>query len=120
MDPELKMLDALSGEGCKTLSPAVKQVARPFTGSTFADGFAMVEKHDANVVAVVIGLKDYADFTAFAVDIGESLQKTDAEGFVGKLWGASIIQTRKVPEGTVWLLGQAGDVWYRQLLKIGA
>jgi hypothetical protein len=83
-------------------------VFAPLQASTIADAFSIIEEHSIRVARVFVNGRDYADFRKFDRDIldQESQQHLLRTGYVGKVYGAQIIQSRAVPPGTVYICGE--------------
>lgn len=80
-------------------------VVAPISGAVLADAFSLIERHDLRVARVYMNARDYADLRKFGRDILDiesqaTLLKT---GLMATLWGASLITSRLVPVGTVYI-----------------
>jgi len=78
------------------------------TSNVLADAFANVQRTDIRVSNIFMNAKDYSDILKFdrdTLDINtqETLLKT---GLMANIWGAKIIVSRIVPEGTVYVCGE--------------
>mgnify|MGYP000016393936 FL=1 len=102
------ILDAIAINGFDSIpggtNPDIPVVA-PLNGAVLADAFAEVERHDLRVARVYMNARDYADVRKFGRDILDiesqaTLLKT---GLQATLWGATVITSRLVPAGTVYV-----------------
>ena len=78
------------------------------TANALADAFAAIERNDIRVAYVFMNAKDFSDFRKWDRDTLDmetqaSLLKT---GLVANIWGAQIVVSRIVPEGTVYVCGE--------------
>jgi len=101
------VMDALSAD--PTNPNPVIPVTGNLTANALADAFANVERTDLRVATVFLNAKDYADLRKWdrdTLDIETQaiLLKT---GLMATLWGAKLIVSRIVPEGTVYVCGEA-------------
>jgi hypothetical protein len=80
-------------------------VTAPISGSVLADAFALIERHDLRVARIYMNARDYADIRKFGRDIldPESQRVLLDTGLQGVIYGASLIMSRLVPAGTVYL-----------------
>jgi hypothetical protein len=79
------------------------------TPAKLADAYGLVERHDISVAFVFMNPRDYTDlrkWTDATVD-RETERKLLKTGVMGYVWGATILQSRKVPASTVYILGDA-------------
>ena len=80
-----------------------KSILNPLTPSDLADLFALVEKNELRVATVLLHPITYSDMRKWGRDIldietkGEELRK----GLMAFVWGAYIIISKKIPEGTI-------------------
>lgn len=86
----------------------VIELVAPITPATLADAFADVEKWDLRVARIFMNARDYTDIRKFGRDILDiesqaTLLKT---GLMAYLWGAQIIVSRIVPQGTVYICAE--------------
>ena len=75
----------------------------------FADSFGMVQRHDLSVAYIFMNPRDYVDILKWKdsnVD-RETQRHLLKTGIMGYLWGATILQSRKVVYGDVWVLADA-------------
>jgi hypothetical protein len=81
-------------------------VTAPITVDVMADAFAMVERHDLSVNYVFFNPKDYADLRKWTQENldRETERKLLKTGVMGYLWGATLLQSRKVAYGVVYVL----------------
>jgi HK97 family phage major capsid protein len=101
------VMDALSADPTNP-NPAIP-VTGNLTANALADAFANIERSDIRVATVFLNAKDYADLRKWdrdTLDIETQavLLKT---GLMATLWGAKLIVSRIVPEGTVYVCGEA-------------
>lgn len=80
-------------------------VVAPINSAVLADAWALIERHDLRVARVYMNARDYADIRKFGRDILDiesqaTLLKT---GLQATLWGAQVITSRLVPDGTVYV-----------------
>lgn len=78
------------------------------TSNALIDAFAAIERSDIRVANVFMNAKDYADLRKWDRDTLDmetqaSLLKT---GLMGTVYGAKVIVSRIVPEGTVYVCGE--------------
>jgi hypothetical protein len=83
--------------------------AAPLTVDTSADAFAQIERHDLPMSLVFFNPRDYADVRKWTQDNidRETERKLLKTGQMGYLWGATLLQSRKVKYGVVYLLAEA-------------
>jgi len=102
------ILDSIAVNGFDSIAggtnPDIPVVA-PISGAVLADAFAQIERHDLRVARVYMHATDYADIRKFGRDILDiesqaALLKT---GLQAILWGAQIVTSRLVPQGTVYV-----------------
>lgn len=78
------------------------------TIDVMADAFAQEERHDLSVAYVFCNPRDYKDFRLWDqnnID-RETERKLLKTGVMGYLWGAIILQSRKVSYGSVYVLAE--------------
>jgi len=102
------VLDAIATNGFDSISGgenADTAVVAPISGAVLADAFSLVERHDLRVARVFMNARDYADLRKFGRDILDIETQRDLlkTGLMGTIWGASIIVSRLVPVGTVYI-----------------
>ena len=78
------------------------------TANALADAFAAIERSDIRVANVFLNARDYADLRKWDrdtldVETQAVLLKT---GLMATVWGAKLIVSRIVPEGTVYVCGE--------------
>ena len=100
------VMDALAADPTNP-NPAIP-ITGNLTANALADGFANIERTDVRVATVFLNAKDYADLRKWdrdTLDINTQavLLKT---GLMATLWGAKLIVSRIVPEGTVYICGE--------------
>jgi len=83
-------------------------VAAPITTDVLADGFAGIERHDLSVAYIFVNPRDYADFRKWTdANIDRETQRSLLKtGVMGYLWGATILQSRLVNYGYLYILGE--------------
>lgn len=102
------VLDSVATAGFDTLpgqTNADIPVIAPISGAVLADAFALIERHDLRVARIYMNARDYADIRKFGRDILDiesqaTLLKT---GLQGVIYGANVVTSRLVPNGTVYL-----------------
>jgi HK97 family phage major capsid protein len=100
------VMDALAADPTNP-NPSIP-VTGNLTANALADAFANVERTDIRVATVFLNAKDYADLRKWdrdTLDIETQaiLLKT---GLMATLWGAKLIVSRIVTEGTVYVCGE--------------
>lgn len=102
------VLDAVATNGFDSLpgqmNPDIPVIA-PISSAVLADAWSEIERHDLRVARVFMNARDYSDIRKFGRDILDiesqaTLRKT---GIMSELWGATIITSRLVPVGTVYV-----------------
>ena len=81
----------------------------PIDINSMADGFGQVQRHDLSVAFVFFNPRDYTDllkWTQQNID-RETQRKLLKTGVMGYLWGATLLQSRKVGYGCVYILADA-------------
>jgi len=102
------IMDSIATNGFDSIAggenPDIPVVA-PISGAVLADAFAAVEQHDLRVARVFMNAVDYADIRKFGRDILDVETQRDLiqTGLMGRLWGASVIVSRLVPAGFVYI-----------------
>jgi hypothetical protein len=83
-------------------------ITAPITVDAMADGFAGIERHDLTVAYIFVNPRDYVDYRKWTQENidRETQRKLLKTGVMGYLWGAVILQSRKVTYGTVYILGE--------------
>lgn len=92
----------------KAISAAATRPAG-LQSESFADAFGMVQRHDLSVAYVFMNPQDYVDLLKWkdnTVD-RETQRHLLKTGIMGYLWGATILQSRKVNYGDVWVMADA-------------
>jgi hypothetical protein len=102
------VLDSIATNGFDSIAGgenADTAVVAPISGAVLADAFSLVERHDLRVARVFMNARDYADLRKFGRDILDIETQRDLlkTGLMGTIWGASIIVSRLVPVGTVYI-----------------
>jgi len=102
------VLDSVATAGFDSLAGQLNAdipVIAPISGAVLADAFALIERHDLRVARIYMNARDYADIRKFGRDILDiesqaTLLKT---GLQGVIYGANVVTSRLVPNGTVYL-----------------
>ena len=84
-------------------------IAAPIDINSMADGFGQVQRHDLSVAFCFFNPRDYTDllkWTQQNID-RETQRKLLKTGIMGYLWGATLLQSRKVGYGCVYILADA-------------
>lgn len=84
------------------------QVTGNLTSAALADGFAAIERNDIRVATIFCNAKDYSDLRKWDRDVldPESQAQLLKTGIRTGVWGATLITSRVVPEGTVYICGE--------------
>ena len=83
--------------------------AGPVSVDTMADSYGQVERHDISVALVFMNPRNYTDLRKWkdsTVD-RETERKLLKTGIMGYVWGATILQSRKVARNSFYVLGDA-------------
>jgi hypothetical protein len=85
-----------------------QNITAPITVDAMADGFAGIERHDLSVAYIFVNPRDYADFRKWTQENidRETMRKLLKTGVMGYLWGATILESRKVNYGTLYILAE--------------
>jgi len=81
----------------------------PIDINSMADGFGQVQRHDLSVAFIFFNPRDYTDllkWTQQNID-RETQRKLLKTGVMGYLWGATLLQSRKVGYGCIYVLADA-------------
>lgn len=81
----------------------------PVDINSLADGFGQVQRHDISVAFVFFNPRDYTDllkWTQQNID-RETQRKLLKTGVMGYLWGATLLQSRRVGYGSIYVLADA-------------
>ncbi len=81
----------------------------PIDINSMADGWGQVQRHDLSVAFCFFNPRDYTDllkWTQQNID-RETQRKLLKTGVMGYLWGATLLQSRKVGYGCVYILADA-------------
>lgn len=104
------VMDAVATAGFDSIPPVNPDipVVAPISSQTLADAFALIERHDLRVSRIFMNARDYTDVRKFGRDIYdiESQAALLDSGIRSNFWGASIIVSRLVPDGTVYLCAE--------------
>jgi len=100
------VMDALAADATNP-NPDIAVVGN-LTANALADAYANVERTDVRVANVFLNAKDYADLRKWDrdtldIETQATLLKT---GLMATLWGAKLIVSRVVSEGTVYVCGE--------------
>lgn len=100
------IMDALAADATNP-NPTIS-VTGNLTSNALADAFASILRSDIRVANVFMNARDYSDLLKWDRDVLDIetqaiLLKT---GLMAVLWGAKIITSRVVPEGTVYVCGE--------------
>ena len=86
-----------------------QDITAPISVAAMADAYGQVERHDISVALVFMNPRNYTDlrkWTDQTVD-RETERKLLKTGIMGYVWGATILQSRKVTRGNFYVLGDA-------------
>jgi hypothetical protein len=85
-----------------------QSITAPITVDAMADGFAGIERHDLTVAYIFVNPRDYVDFRKWTQENidRETQRKLLKTGVMGYLWGAIILQSRKVTYGHLYILAE--------------
>lgn len=102
------VMDAIAINGFDSISGQTNAdipVIAPITGAVMSDAFSLVERHDLRVARVYMNARDYSDVRKWGRDIldPESQRVLLQAGLMATLWGAQIITSRLVPQGTIYI-----------------
>lgn len=103
---------ATAASGKSTSDPVYNvdiAINAPIDINSMADGFGQVQRHDLSVAFVFYNPRDYTDllkWTQQNID-RETQRKLLKTGVMGYLWGATLLQSRKVGYGCVYVLADA-------------
>jgi hypothetical protein len=81
----------------------------PIDINSMADAFGQVQRHDLSVAFIFFNPRDYTDllkWTQQNID-RETQRKLLKTGVMGYLWGATLLQSRKVGYGSIYVLADA-------------
>jgi hypothetical protein len=90
-------------------NPDMAPAAGPVSVDMMADAYGQVERHDISVALVFMNPRNYTDlrkWTDSTVD-RETERKLLKTGIMGYVWGATILQSRKVTRNQFYVLGDA-------------
>lgn len=78
------------------------------TSAALADAFAAIERNDIRVATIFCNAKDYSDLRKWDRDVldPDSQAQLLKTGIRTGVWGATLITSRVVPEGTVYVCGE--------------
>lgn len=102
------VLDAIAVNGFDSIAGGENPdipVAAPISPAVMAEVFGLVERHDLRVARIFMNARDYVDIRKFGRDIldPETQREILNSGMMATLWGAQIITSRLVPQGTVYV-----------------
>jgi HK97 family phage major capsid protein len=100
------VMDALAADA--TNPNTTQTVTGNLTANALVDAFTNVERTDMRVAYVFMNAKDFGDLRKWDRDTldMETQRVLLNTGLVGTVWGAKIIVSRIVPEGTVYVCGE--------------
>jgi hypothetical protein len=81
----------------------------PVDINSLADAFGQVQRHDLSIAFIFFNPRDYTDllkWTQQNID-RETQRKLLKTGVMGYLWGATLLQSRKVGYGSIYVLADA-------------
>lgn len=100
------IMDAVALGGFDSIGPVNPDipVAAPISGQAIADAMAAIELHDLKVARVFMNARDFADVRKFNRDIldMDSQRQLLTSGMLPNIYGAAVITSRLVPQGTVY------------------
>lgn len=78
------------------------------TSAALSDAFAAIEQHDIRVATIFCNAKDYSDLRKWDRDVldPDSQAQLLKTGVRSQVWNATIITSRVVPVGTVYVCGE--------------
>ena len=78
------------------------------TSAALADGFAAIERNDLRVASIFMNAKDFSDLRKWDRDTLDPETQGDLlkTGIMGGLWGAKIITSRIIAEGTIYVTAE--------------
>lgn len=78
------------------------------TSNALIDAISAVQRNDIRVANVFMNAKDYSDILKWDRDVFDPETQRDIlrTGLMGNLWGANVIISRIVPEGSVYVCGE--------------
>lgn len=84
------------------------EVTGNLTSAALADAFAAIERNDIRVATIFCNAKDYSDLRKWDRDVldPDSQAQLLKTGIRSGVWGATLITSRVVPEGTVYVCGE--------------
>jgi hypothetical protein len=106
------ILDAVSQYGFDNLDSnyvnAQINTVAPLTPAALSDAFAEIERHDLRVARIFVNPRDAGDLRKWGRDVLDietqaTLLKT---GLLATVWGAQVIQSRKVPVGYLYVCAE--------------
>jgi HK97 family phage major capsid protein len=105
-DRVFQIMDAVAGAGfdnVPNVNPDIPVVA-PISGAAIADAMASIEQWDLSVQRIFMNARDFADIRKFNRDIldPDSQRSLLVSGSMATIYGASVITSRIVPQGTVY------------------
>lgn len=102
------IMDAVATGGFDSIAGGANPdlpVIAPISIDILADAFAAIEQQGNNVARIFMNARDYADLRKGGRDQYDQETQRDLirSGLMATLWGASIIVSRLVPAGTVYI-----------------
>lgn len=96
-----------------SLLNALITTSSPLDRDSISNAFAEVEKNDIRVARMFVSDREYADIMKFS-GVGryhlETDKKKNAAGVMAWMWGAMVIVSKHVPDGTVYICGDDKDL----------
>lgn len=90
-----------------TPNPAIT-VTGNLTSNVMIDAMANIQRSDIRLANIFMNAKDYSDIMKWDRDVLDPVTQADLlkTGLMAKLWGANVIVSRIVAEGTVYMCGE--------------
>ena len=85
----------------------------PLDRDSISDAFAEVEKNSIRVARIFVSDREYADIMKFHSGgnyLLETDKKKNAAGVMAWMWGAMVIVSKHIPNGTVYICGDDKDL----------
>ena len=105
-----EVMDAIATYGFDTMSSMNADInaGAPLTASDISDAFGSVAQWDLHVSRIFMNAKDYSDILKWGRDVfcPEDQQILRKTGIMGTIYGATVIVTRRVPVGTVYVCAE--------------
>ena len=83
-------------------------VTGALTSNALADAFGLVQRNDIRVANIFMNARDYTDLLKWDRDTLDPVTQADLlkTGLMARVWGANIITSRVVAQGTVYVCGE--------------